>query len=438
MSPPDRTGRPSGASTARGGFPVVVDRPAPSRTRPSETARQTRPAVGRRPPGHQASGSARSGPQSDQPRNAPRNDQPRTGAPIGRRSGGTRIDEARTDRPHTGGPRQSERSARLGSVALRPPIGAGKPFARTGETGRKVASPRVGGEPEEDASRSAFQQHPRIRQRRIEVTREEGRRRLRRLAASVAAVSVVGTAVAVVYSPVLGIKHLRIDGAQRTPLDTVTDAAGLDLGDPLVSIDAGRVAARVSALPWVASTTVTVSWPTTVRIAVRERVAVATVPSSSACGTTSCRAVVDASGRVLAVVSTTDPLAVGLLPVDGAGGGPESSGPGSTVPPGFEPAFAVAVAMPASLRPSVSAVEITPEGLRLWIAPRPGKASDDGPGANHEALGSRAGAGPVVLLGSGARVNDELTAAATVLAQVPMDGVRVIDVRVPHAPVVTR
>lgn len=260
--------------------------------------------------------------------------------------------------------------------------------------------------------------HPRIRSRRIEVTREGGRRRLRRLVAVLSVVAVTGVGAGALYSPLLGVRHVRITGARRTGGAEVQSAAGLGSAQPMVGVDTKALSSRLRALPWVATAQVRREWPSTVRIVLTERTPVATMATTAPCGASECAAVVDASGRVLASAPAVEARAAGLVTVVGVG---PVGAVGSRTDAGVAGALAVAAALPASLHPRVTAVTAAPDGeITLHLT---------SVAAQPEA---------VVLLGGPDRVAEKLTAAATVLADVKPDGIETIDVRVPEAPALTR
>nr|WP_203680765.1 FtsQ-type POTRA domain-containing protein [Actinoplanes siamensis] len=83
----------------------------------------------------------------------------------------------------------------------------------------------------------------------------------------------------VVYgTSVLGVKTVEVAGAQSLDPGQVRAAAAVPDARPLARVDLGEVAARVRGLAPVDKVTVTRSWPSTLRIEVVERVAVAAVP----------------------------------------------------------------------------------------------------------------------------------------------------------------
>jgi len=91
---------------------------------------------------------------------------------------------------------------------------------------------------------------------------------------------VAGALAWVVYgTAVLGVREVRVVGAEALGVDQVLAAAAVQPDRPLARVDVGEVGARVRDLPAVDRAVVTRSWPSTVVIEVVERVAVAAVPS---------------------------------------------------------------------------------------------------------------------------------------------------------------
>ncbi len=140
------------------------------------------------------------------------------------------------------------------------------------------------------------------------MRRTAGRRRLKRLTLALAVVAAVVLALAATRTPLLDVDHVRVTGVDGARAEAVLEAAAVASDQPLVSLDAGAVAARVEDLPWVASAQVSRSWPATVRVRVTERVVVAAVQV-----TEDHVALVDADGYVVAIEQ-------------GAVGGPPTAG----------------------------------------------------------------------------------------------------------------
>jgi cell division protein FtsQ len=118
---------------------------------------------------------------------------------------------------------------------------------------------------------------PRIRERRIEVTREAGRRRLRVLLVVSIVLSAAGLTFLVVTSPVLDVDRVVVSGAHHLTKAQVRAASGVQTHDHLLFVDTGAATRRIEQLPWVESARVRRSFPGTVDVAVKEYVPAAYV-----------------------------------------------------------------------------------------------------------------------------------------------------------------
>jgi cell division protein FtsQ len=146
---------------------------------------------------------------------------------------------------------------------------------------------------------------PRIRERRIEVIREAGRRRLRITLVVASAIIVIGLVYLTIRSPLLNLDHVRVTGAHRESASEVQAAARVHLGDPLLFVDTGAIARRVERLPWVERAVVHRDFPGTLRIAITDYVPTAYVRRPDG------RVVLIASnGRAVALAHTTPTVAV--------------------------------------------------------------------------------------------------------------------------------
>ncbi|HEX6425134.1 MAG TPA: FtsQ-type POTRA domain-containing protein [Acidimicrobiales bacterium] len=248
---------------------------------------------------------------------------------------------------------------------------------------------------------------PRMRLRRIGVRREAGRRRLRRAALVLGAAAAVVGAVSLTRTTLLDVDRVAVTGAERTSAGAVRRAAGIELGEPLVSVDAGAVADRVEDLPWVATARVERSWPSTVRIEVREREPVASVQVTEAS-----TAVVDADGWVLAVEG---------------GGGPDTAAGGTAIVlTGVRGRVAEGERLDAGAREAVT--------LAVALAERvPGAVA-----SVSTKLDAELADGGTVRFGSIEHLDDKVTATKTVLGDVDLACLEVLDVRVPGSPALTR
>jgi cell division protein FtsQ len=245
---------------------------------------------------------------------------------------------------------------------------------------------------------------PRFRQRRIEVRRLEGRRRLRVLLILAGFFGVALLAWAASRSPFLDVDHVRVTGTVRTTPANIAATSGVHTGMAMFDIDSGGAAARLRAMPWVRAAKVERHWPATVTIAVVERIPVAAVPAKAGV------AVVDRTGRVLA----TQPVAPAGLPVLL---GLPPAGPASTRVDGrAADLLAVAQAMPAQVAQRVSGIAAADGGqVELRLKPT-----------------------GIVRLGPPDQLTEKMLSTQTVLTQVDLAGLAVLDVRVPASPAITR
>ena len=242
---------------------------------------------------------------------------------------------------------------------------------------------------------------PRIRRRRVEVKRDEGRRRLRVLLTAIGCVLAVAAVIGLVHSPLLTVSSVSVVGARATDPTAIVQVARLDSHPLMVEVRPAAIDRRVAALPWVKTVKTERHWPQTVRIVVTERVAVAQLEAGDAQW-----ALTDEAGRVLDIGPKQPDL-------------PVLAGIAAPGPPGAvlhaPEALTVARALPPDLRSRVKDVAVVSDGIDLALLPR---------GTAH--------------LGGIDRLGEKLTAAATVLARVDPKNLAVLDVRVPEAPVVTR
>ena len=179
---------------------------------------------------------------------------------------------------------------------------------------------------------------PRIRERRVAVTRAEGRRRLRILLTAVCIASAIGIAWLVVQSPMLAVDSINVRGTTQESQAAVRDAAGVHTGSALLFVDTGAVARRVEALPWVASAQVDRGLPNDLTITVVERAPAAwarrPVPRGSPQGTLGAVALVDRSGRVLGDAPAPPPgfpELIGMTRVPERGGRVEPAAPAAAL-----------------------------------------------------------------------------------------------------------
>ncbi len=258
---------------------------------------------------------------------------------------------------------------------------------------------------------------PRIRQRRIAVRRDEGRRRLRFLMAGLLILTLsVGGWVAV-RSPLLDVDRIEVEGIGHTPAEAVVGQASLRGGQAMVDVDEEGAARRVETLPWVAAATVERRWPATVRITVTERRAAAVTRAD---GPAPARwLLLDATARVLAAQPEQPP---GLVVIERLG---PAAAPGAVL---------AGTALAGSVLANVAGPLAVVAALSPALLARTAAVTAAAGGQVGLKLNPRG----AVLLGPPAQLAAKLTAAETVLAQVDTGNLSTLDVRLPSSPVLTR
>ena len=255
---------------------------------------------------------------------------------------------------------------------------------------------------------------PRIRDRRVRVRREEGRRRLRLLVGGAAAMAMVAAGWGVTRSPLMDVDRVVVRGSEMTPAAAVVAASRVERGRAMTAVRERAVAARVARLPWVARARVSRHWPGTVRVVVTERRPAAWVRATRSAPKGRPWLLVDRTGRVLTRATGTLP---GLPVVQGTR---SHARPGAVVEEPVAGALRVAGAVPPARRERVAAVDVRADGtIDLRVR-----------------TGSRSGT-VVVRVGDAGRAKEKVAAALTVLDQATVRPEAVLDVRVPSAPVLT-
>lgn len=146
----------------------------------------------------------------------------------------------------------------------------------------------------------------------------------------------------VLASPILSVRQVAVAGAEGAAADAVIAAAQAPIGEPIARVDTTLVASRVMALPWVDTVEIRRGYPSTLVIAVTERVPVARVDDSY----------LDADGMEF--------VPTGVKPK----GLPEVTATGV----GREAAARVIASLPASLAPRVvSATASTRDDVELTL-----------------------------------------------------------------------
>lgn len=244
---------------------------------------------------------------------------------------------------------------------------------------------------------------PRLVARRVEVERGQGRRRRRRLLGLAVVSGLVLAALAISRSPLLDVDQVVVAGAKRTGSTAVLEAAGIEPGRAMVSVDEGASVDRLEALPWVAEARLMRRWPSTVHIGVSEREPVAVAGEGPS------TVVVDRAGRILGAAGPADrhlPMA-GPAPVEGPGG-----------------------LLPAEQRAVAALLADLPPDLHQEVAA--GTVSDDG------ALGVVLHDGIAVRLGDATRLRAKADAVSVLLDETERSSIHTLDVSVQGSAALTR
>jgi cell division protein FtsQ len=91
----------------------------------------------------------------------------------------------------------------------------------------------------------------------------------------VATLVTVGLGLVLYFTPLMSVRNFVIEGLQAVPQDEVVAAAAVPTGTPLLQVDTEKVADRVAAIRRVASVRVQREYPSTLRVVIVERIAVA-------------------------------------------------------------------------------------------------------------------------------------------------------------------
>lgn len=245
---------------------------------------------------------------------------------------------------------------------------------------------------------------PRIQARRVRVQRQRGHRRLSILVGVIVLAGAVAGAVGVLHSSLLSARTVVIAGAVQTPRSEILSVTGLDRDPPLIDVDTSAMQRRLERLPWVATASVHLEWPSTVAVGIVER-----IPVAAAKLTRGGYAVLDSTGRVLGD-ETSRP---GSLPLVLLARNPGP--PGSTLRGAATPLLEAAAQLPVSVLPRLTEMAVSAsDGVVL-----------------HLKGGLRA------ILGDDQALPQKFVSLVTVLRGVDLAGVGGIDLRVAAAPVLT-
>jgi len=190
---------------------------------------------------------------------------------------------------------------------------------------------------------------PRISARRSQVTRQQGRRRLRVLVALLVLITLVVGGWFGLHTSLFSARVVTVTGATHETSAQVARAAGLSTHTPLIAIDAGAAAAGIERLPWVRTARVALGWPDGVHVSLVEEIPRLVMAASGGKW-----AVLSADGRVLDWSAARPP---GLLLLSG----PQLPGaPGSSLGARDQAGLVIATSLPTSFVAQVTGVTVEP------------------------------------------------------------------------------
>ena len=171
----------------------------------------------------------------------------------------------------------------------------------------------------------------RIADRRKAIIAARVRRRRRILGWALVGLALAAGVAYLIRTPLFGLSAVRVTGTRAVPQAEVLAVSKVRIGEPYLGIDLAAIRARVATLPRVAAVEVTRDYPSSLRIAVTERPAVASVSSGALFW------LVAADGTVLDSAAARPPELPYVAGVPLPGG----LRPGSRLPPGNELANAL-------------------------------------------------------------------------------------------------
>ena len=266
---------------------------------------------------------------------------------------GERLAGLRTSLGARGAAADADRGRQAGASAPDAPEAEDRPLPRVGPVPVGAAAARGRAREARRAARRASADRRRVE--RTEVRRFTRRTRHRRAAlvtlAGLLALLVVAVLVAV-FSPLLALRTITVEGADRVDAAEVQAALDDQLGTPLALLDFGEVERSLEAFPLIASYVTETAPPDTLVVRISERQPVAAVPAGDGVD------LVDPAGVVVQQLDER-PEGVPLVDVGAA----ELDGPL------YRAVAEVLLALPVELRATVdAATATTPDDVTLTLA----------------------------------------------------------------------
>lgn len=198
---------------------------------------------------------------------------------------------------------------------------------------------------------------PRLRQRRIGVRRAASRKRLWWLLAIVVVLLAVLAGLAVLGSSLFAVDQVTVTGNVYTDPDALAAIVDELEGTPTLLVDTQDVERQLEEIPWVQAARVRTAFPNRASIELRERTPIAAVP-----GTDGLSRVLDADGRILAVIEG-QPVALVWISGPGALDAPA----GEFAPIGYQAAAALVPKLTPTVRGQLDSMMVTADGADLVL-----------------------------------------------------------------------
>jgi cell division protein FtsQ len=248
---------------------------------------------------------------------------------------------------------------------------------------------------------------PRLVERRQEVAASTDRVRRRALVLTGVVLGTVAAMVSVLFTPLLDVDHVRVEGAASPQVDAALRSSGVEPGARMVEVDLAEVRDALLEVPGVRSATVEREWPSTIRVRLSEEVPLAVVRQGER------QVVVSTTGRVLDDVGTDGLVAVDVERLEVVDGGQRGE---RAVPDEVLAAAQTVQRLIPAARQQVAAAQLSASGsLSLVLTD-----------------------GATIRFGSTEDLPEKLTAAEGVLGQVEPSCREVIDVQEPSRVTVSR
>jgi cell division protein FtsQ len=220
-------------------------------------------------------------------------------------------------------------------------------------------------------ARSSGSMDPRVRARRIAVSRAKGRKRLIWVAIGAAILVVLVGAIAILASSLFDVRTIDVQGAVYTDPEQLSAIVDQLKGDAILLVDTRQIERQLESIAWVESARVSTQFPHRVFIDIRERKPIATFAGSD-----SKFRVIDRDGRVLDIV---DGVPIDYMLITGANPDVER---GQFAGRPFASAAQLAIALPPEVRALTESIGVDATAGNLTLQLRNDLTVQLGPAAD--------------------------------------------------------